>query len=332
MKPPILPYSGRRSVLRQSSTLAPVILACLGLGACGDPLVARELIQDDRVLGARVELLADASRAQIAPGQTARLRWLIASPSGPPALGWAFSLCAAAPVSRDLPLCAGPSFAHVASPAPTDAEPQFEFAMPDAATLGTATQITANGLFCRSGNPVPQDRDTDWTNSRCPDTSDRPLRATMGVFVGASESANLNPSFDSVAVSFDDANWPTWTEPFARSSGCLDNAALMATVRADGARHHIGLGMPEDLAEPLSPLTTHSATSETITLSHYTTAGDLERAFSAVDLSLPAPQVAVTWIAPTTVPSDGQLVRFYFVLRDGRGGTDWTKRALCVVP
>jgi hypothetical protein len=332
MKPPVVPRFGRQPVLRQLSALAPVLPACLGLGACGDPLVPRELIQDDRVLGARVELLADASRAQIAPGQTARLRWLVASPSGPPALGWAFSLCAAAPVSRDLPRCAGPSFAHFASPAPSVAEPQFEFAMPDASTLGTATQITANGRFCRSGNPLLQDPDTDWTNSRCPGTSDRPLLATMGIFVGAGESANLNPSFASVAVSFDDADWPTSIEPSAQSSGCLHDAALMSTVRADGARHHIALDLPKDLAEPLSPLTTHSATSETITLSHYTTAGDLERAFSAVDLTLPAPQVAVPWTAPATVPSYGQLVRFYFVLRDGRGGSDWTTRALCVVP
>jgi hypothetical protein len=204
--------------------------------------------------------------------------------------------------------------------------------MPDAATLNSATQVTANGLFCRTGNPVLQARDTDWTSSHCPDATDRPLLSTMGIFVGTSESTNLNPSFASVGVDFDDATWPTWIEPSESSSVCLDHAALTPTVTADGAAHHIALGLPKDLAEPLSPLTSHSATSETITLSHYTTAGDLERAFSAVDITLPAPQVTVTWTAPANVPADGQLVRFHFVLRDGRGGTDWTTRALCVVP
>jgi len=32
------------------------------------------------------------------------------------------------------------------------------------------------------------------------------------------------------------------------------------------------------------------------------------------------------------VPSEGRLVRFVFVLRDLRGGIDWTTRTICLVP
>jgi len=42
----------------------------------------------------------------------------------------------------------------------------------------------------------------------------------------------------------------------------------------------------------------------------------------------------VTWEAPpaTEVPAAGLPVTFTFVVRDDRGGTDWTTRAACVVP
>jgi len=38
------------------------------------------------------------------------------------------------------------------------------------------------------------------------------------------------------------------------------------------------------------------------------------------------------WKPPKSVPEDGQLVRLNFVIRDGRGGTDWTERGLCILP
>jgi hypothetical protein len=43
-------------------------------------------------------------------------------------------------------------------------------------------------------------------------------------------------------------------------------------------------------------------------------------------------RVELSWKAPGEVSADGQLVRFYFVARDPRGGADWAIRALCVTP
>jgi hypothetical protein len=70
----------------------------------------------------------------------------------------------------------------------------------------------------------------------------------------------------------------------------------------------------------------------TWTESHYVTAGDLERAHTVIDSTSPRPKVKLHWSAPSTVTAGGQLVRFHFVLRDGRGGVDWTTRAVCIVP
>ena len=54
--------------------------------ACGDPLVAPELITGNRVLAARVQVATDANSAWVMPAEAGRVRWLVASPAGPPAL------------------------------------------------------------------------------------------------------------------------------------------------------------------------------------------------------------------------------------------------------
>jgi hypothetical protein len=41
--------------------------------------------------------------------------------------------------------------------------------------------------------------------------------------------------------------------------------------------------------------------------------------------------VRVEWTAPGAAPDSG-VVRFFFVVRDSRGGTDWLERAVCVAP
>ncbi len=309
-----------------------LFMVVLDLSACGDPLVARELVQDNRVIGARVERGDDAEQAWVQPGHVASLRWFVVSPFGPPLLDWAFSLCVAAPVSRDLPICAAPSFAHFASAEPTNTEPRLEFTMPNETALDGAGQITANGAFCGSGNPLVSLDEEFPTNVHCPDPSERPLLATMGVFVAREATTNKNPSFRSIERRFDGLDWPTWTDPSNSPSGCATLNESLLLVKADSSQHTLSFALPAALAEALPTVSSHSASVETIQLSHYVTSGDLERAFSVVDFTRPAPQVSVNWNAPGNVPGGGQLVRFYFVLRDGRGGIDWSTHAVCVLP
>ena len=58
--------------------------------------------------------------------------------------------------------------------------------------------------------------------------------------------------------------------------------------------------------------------------------GGFERTFSFI--TSPANSVLTAWQPAPTAPDDGELVRFNFVIRDGRGGTDWVERGLCVLP
>jgi len=77
-------------------------------------------------------------------------------------------------------------------------------------------------------------------------------------------------------------------------------------------------------------------TRERLQLSRFTTAGKLKSQFSFVEATddSASTAVAVTWDAPEAadVPAAGAAVTFTFVVRDDRGGTDWTTRALCVAP
>ena len=74
---------------------------------------------------------------------------------------------------------------------------------------------------------------------------------------------------------------------------------------------------------------------EVVTLSHFTSGGELERQFSAWEGDGVAwPEGAELEWTPTEIgpATDGTLVRFWFVARDGRGGLAYTTRAVCVVP
>ena len=75
---------------------------------------------------------------------------------------------------------------------------------------------------------------------------------------------------------------------------------------------------------------------ESLQISQFTTAGKLKSQFSFVEATdeNATTTVDVIWDAPAAgeVPAAGAVVTFTFVVRDDRGGTDWTSRTLCVTP
>jgi hypothetical protein len=75
------------------------------------------------------------------------------------------------------------------------------------------------------------------------------------------------------------------------------------------------------------------ARQEDLRITHAATAGQFARLFTEVfDDESPTPEVPWRHPAAEDVPEEGLTVRFWMVLRDPRGGMDWTERALCVVP
>jgi hypothetical protein len=74
---------------------------------------------------------------------------------------------------------------------------------------------------------------------------------------------------------------------------------------------------------------------ESLQFSHFASVGSFERAFSSVDEEDDDGATRdIEWTPPLPmdVPADGIVVRFWWVLRDLRGGTDVATRAICLVP
>src|SRR4029077_10971534 len=83
-----------------------------------------------------------------------------------------------------------------------------------------------------------------------------------------------------------------------------------------------------DDRELFTPVGAMVATLEELQISNFATAGKFESSYAAIFATDPRPDADVTmkWAPPkaTTVPAGGQVVTFHFVIRDLRGGLDWT--------
>jgi hypothetical protein len=65
---------------------------------------------------------------------------------------------------------------------------------------------------------------------------------------------------------------------------------------------------------------------ESIQLSHFSTAGLLDRPFTFFDLDQPL-ATSIEWDAPTA----SRPVKHYLVIRDGRGGVSFASFSVCVL-
>jgi len=277
----------------------------MALWGCSDPLKDVELVSEPRVLGARVEVSGEPGRASPAAGEAASVRWLVAAPEPDPALGWSLLVCGAAPEGSDLPACAEEPFAVASVVDPLPGEPRIDFTVPsDTAALSLAVL----GTVCPGSAP-----------SESGGCSGGGGMLVSFDFALAPDVVNYNPVLEPESVLFDGAPW-------AAGSDC---AILPAAVPGSG--HTLDLLLDEADREPLVAPTSVDPEREPLQASHFATGGELQRAFTVFHADQNDLTASVSWKAPDTAPPSG-LVRFFFVVRDSRGGTDWLERAVCVAP
>jgi hypothetical protein len=290
--------------MRAVSCAALLVLAT----GCGDPLKEVYLVSEPRLLGARVEVEGAPERASPAPGENVVVRWLVAAPEPDLELGWALFACEAAPPGAGLPTCADSALASLTSDPVTDA-PEFTFQVPPDTM---ATTLLVYGAFC-PGSTAEADADAP----AC--TDGEGTRVSLD-FSLEGDSSNQNPTLDPQSVSFDADAWPS-------------GADCDSTPRvAPGTRHTLELVLNEADREPLVQATDLDPHRETLQISHFATGGELERAFSVVAPENERAVVRVAWRAPNTASAEERLVRFFLIVRDLRGGSDWIERAVCIAP
>ena len=305
-----------KTVVTLAFTLAAAAAACM---PAQDP---PSLIETTRLLGARVEVAGDAGRASPRPGETATVTWLVAAPGQMPPLGWAFVLCPGVATSLD---CAGEPLGVFQG----QDQPRVTIAVPAAGDLGATKMLVLEGRVCSSSSPV-----LDGTHASCTDGGDGTTASVaipLDLDVPGSEP-NQNPDLAGSPLTLDGAAWDPPAAPDPN-----DACAGLPRVAAGSKDHVITVGTRgadrEDytalLGDPPAPVVAR----ERLEISQFTTAGKLARSFSWIEAEDPSeqPTTEVKWDAPKPeeVPAEGKRVDFTFVVRDMRGGIDWTTRAVC---
>jgi hypothetical protein len=229
----------------------------------------------------------------------------------------------------------------------SEPQPVVAVTMPDAGTLGGATSVLLYGRICDGTAPL-FDPTSGLPTSGLP-TSGLPTNglptnglpacaggaagttAAVTIDVGTAGTANHNPTADR-GLTFDGQPWPA---PDAGADPCL-----VGPVVAAGTKTHLvdlttaGSDRESYTAEFGDPEVA-TAEREALQLSPFSTAGKFQNTFAFVDADDPsdAPVAESKWDAPAARDvAAATPVTFTFVVRDDRGGTDWTTRAACVTP
>lgn len=336
------------------------------LVACGDMFVPPSVVTDFRVVGAKVEVEGEPERANPSPEDEVQVSLLAVDqgvaasdvpeevPLSPGLLQWVLIPCVPLPVTLGAPIC-GPAIEPcdgcVATP-PEDplATPIVRFPVPSQEELDTAqaTSVLLQGVVCSNGTPSPDAilrflmGETDDLQP-CEGPAEQDNRPIEGRFVTISipieddpSDPNLNPELLSIVL-----NGGPWPPPYdqevprdAPSTGCaadladLSEAQQMAHPRAGDDPSTVNLAVTQESLQTFT--VDDQELTEEIQVSWLADGGGYSTSFSFI--TAPATSVLTNWQPADSAPEGGQLVRFHFVIRDGRGGTDWVERGLCILP
>lgn len=307
--------SARFSLSRRSYS-SVLIAAFLAFG-CDDPLKEESLIQETRVLGARLEVSNDPDRASPGPGESVHFEAFTAAPDGAPNVSFAFSVCGVQPTNSGFPNCATPSFGSAVQAEPMLGNPSFDFTVPAELDTHVTPHGFVSGVVCSNDTTALDDRG----NANCANGGGDAVAFEFD-FAGPGED-NKNPNFTANSLTLDGAAWP--------APGAMTTCDALPQI-ALGSKHTFGVTLTADDFDSLVQTTSEDPTSETILLSQFSTAGKLAHVFSSLTPTTPGLASNTEWDAPAKPDPNGPITHFYFVIRDSRGGEDLAVRALCVSP
>ncbi len=278
-----------------------------------------------RVLGARVEA-PDPVRASLAPGERGQIDWLVAGPEGTPTLSWAFAVCVPPEGNVAAPRC---TTAVVATGAGTTTGEvaTMDFDVPVSDALFDAKALLVLAAFCpvvalgelpsAGGAAAPTALDARTFTATC--RSGEPLLASLVVRL-ASAGVNANPPPPMLRL----GDSPIPVDDLAPAGGSCAAAPAAPKFHAGGPEVDLVYAFREAEREP----------DESIMLATIVTSGELDRQYSAFDPGEAPKEVRVRWTPPGKegIAEGGRIVRFYAIVRDGRGGANFSRFAVCVVP
>jgi len=297
-----------RRVLR---VLGALVLAPQ-LTGCDDEHADVELIQKTRVLTARVEVVGEPSRASPLPGESVNVRFLVVAPEPEPELAFSLASCVAIDSASSLAECAGEPFARASSLEPMPALPSIEFDAP--AELSGKEWLAVQGVVCPAGGALEAAAGDACSNGRGQAVSvDFPM--------DDGSAPNTNPSI--LNVSFDGLELPADT-------GTSDDCSALPQIKAGSKDHPLHVELDPSSRDPLPVVESSDADRESLLVSYFITHGLVDHAWGSIPSTAANTSTTTNWDAPGT--REPLLARFILVARDGRGGSDFTERRVCVVP
>jgi len=307
-------------VTARRTSIAALAVLLAGTG-CIDDLDPASLVKKTRPIAARVSVEGDPTVATPAPGESAEVEFLVASPGDLPPLAWGFVLCPGAVTSTGDALCAGEPFAFSLQEEPVGSVPVIDFTVPAGFE---ADRVVGLGVVCAEAAPV---LDVDGQDVGCEEGGTETLiRFDIDVITGE-ETDNSNPGL--AAVTFGGAEWDP-PPPGVPETGC--EGAGLPTVQPGGDDVVIDFATSDFVRDTFERFDGEEVI-EDIVVFHFATAGEFERLLSGVDDL--DPEAEVDWTPPRSdepVDPSGERIRFWFVFRDDRGGVSWLSRDACLVP
>jgi len=296
------------------------LLAVPCVAGCDDSLKSVSLIEETRVLGARVEVEADPLRSSPNPGELASLRFFLAAPDGQPEVSYALSVCAVRLVNSGFPACAGAPFASALETDGSLVDVRLDFQVPEDLDREATPHAFARGLICpNSGLNLGPDG-----SPSCATGSGTEVAFEFGLGGPDGSNQNQSPTFATDTFSLDGEPWP------ATADATCDSGSLRQVTAK--TRHALRVDLADSNFETLTQPTSVDPGRETLLVSPFSNAGELSNGFLSLSADATPAERSVTWDAPAKNDALPALVRFYFVVRDARAGEDFAERALCVVP
>ncbi|MBN1770464.1 MAG: hypothetical protein JXB32_04315 [Deltaproteobacteria bacterium] len=269
-------------------------------GACSEDLPPQSLVDKFRVLGVRADL------PEAAPGETVRVDALLADPLGEGrAVSYLWAACLLGPAANPDD-CMDPEAGGILGLGFT---PEFSFVAPALPEGDPSAQVLVILLACAGGTFVLPTVDGGDPSGFPECEGGDGATVYKRVTVRETDTPNHNPMFLDVAVD----GTPFGLEPVelpACAEGECGERTVTAAVAPDAVETFIEIAFGEPVERE-----------EGVYVSWFATAGSFERIRSGVD------NLEVGW----TPPAGPATVDLWFVLHDGRGGTDWRGARLVLV-
>lgn len=327
--------------------LIAIVMCALSV-ACGPGFAPGDRIERTRVVFARVHVTGDPTRASLLASETATIEYLIVSPpmmSMPMRTSFVGCVQASMAGLNGVAGCAGPTFDAASADVAAAVVPTLTstIAVPSDLVPGFSTNlITYLGTCIGQGESTI---DPTVPTASCTQDSRSELYELQVHVVPDIRLANRNPNIHDERYYIGDALW-TEPDPSVPATGCGAIAPSSVLPNVSMAGHDSPLlifGCSPDDREmyPAFDADAHPIIGrENIDIQHFVTLGTIASATRINDDDVGLIE-STRWNRPAlhdltadqqAALSSGLLVRVWFVARDGRGGSDWLERDLCLVP